>query len=386
MAYPDVSGGTVPIAFPTNDVATVKVWSRQVEREALPKTLLNTFLQAGIIERKTDLTRGPGDELRYTLTNLLSGAGRIQNAPLTGVAFGDDGLNTVANEEATQYTTDSITINQLRHAVRWYNNIDQQRVVMNMRSDSRDGLADWWADRLDDWMLNQLASDHALFEATPVLEDGLNSALKYTGMNLTTVPDADHHIAYNTSKVTLNLLEDMVTKAKTMQDEKGLPILRPVRIAGGEYFVVVMHSYSWRDLRLDSDWQDIQKSAMSGGLISENPIFTGSAGVYGSCIIFESSRMPGVPAVGADGTYTANQKRVILLGKGAGCLAEGRGYNGLRFNWNEDSYDGGNEQVITSGLIAGLKKTRFGPEGSEYDYGVITADVWANEDYKAVAA
>lgn len=375
-----VSGGSAPIAFPTDDAATVKTWSQRVEREVLPKTIFGGMISSGIVMEKTELQKGPGDEVSFHLVGLLEGDGRIQNEKLS--------TPDTSEEEGTTYYTDKVAINQLRHAVRWYGRIDAQRVVMDLRRDAKDGLSDWWADRLDDAFLNQVTGNTSLTDLNPAdtSADGLHPALKYTGCNLPIAPSANNLIDATGSKFDLDLAEDMITKAKAMRDENGQPVFRPVRIAGDEYFVFLLHSYSWRDLRRSADgnaqWGDYYKAAAAGGLLDGNPIFTGSAGVYGGAIFYETSRMPGVPTDLGDGLYVANQKRVCLLGKGAVALAYGRGFGGSRYSWDEDEYDLGNEQVVGAASIFGMKKCQFATNaGSEADYAVLTANVFAHSDY-----
>ena len=376
------SGGSAPITFPTTDPATVKVWSRRVEREVLPKTIFGGRRSSGIVMEKTDLTRGPGDEISFHLVGLLTGEGSIQNEVLSKPTG-------TTREEGTLYHTDKVVVNQLRHAVKWYGRIDSQRVVLDLRKDARDGLSDWWADRLDEAFLNQVSGNTALTDANPAdtSADGLHPALRRTGANLPIAPSTNNLINATTTKFDLDLAEDMITKAKAMRDENGQPVFRPVRIAGDEYFVFLLHSYSWRDLRRSADgtkgWMDVYRAAASGGLLEGNPIFTGSAGVYGGAIFYETSRMPGVPLDNGTGNYAANQKRACLLGKGAVALAYGQGFAGGRYSWDEDSYDLQNEQVVGAASIFGMKKCQFGPNGSEFDYAVLTANVYANSDYTA---
>lgn len=377
-----ISGGTAPITFPTTDDATVKTWSQRVDREVLPKTIFGGMLSSGIVMEKTELSRGPGDEVTYHLVGLLSGDGRIQNEKLS--------TPDTSEEEGTTYHNDKCVINQLRHAVRWYGRIDAQRVVMDLRRDAKDGLSDWWADRLDTSFLAQVAGDTTYVDANPadVSADGLHPGLKYTGLNLPITPSANNYVDATTSKFDLDIAEDMITKAKTMRDENGQPVFRPVRIAGDEYFVILLHSFSWRDLRREADgtkgWLDVYKAAASGGLLEGNPIFTGSAGVYGGAIFYETSRMPGVPGDGVNGAvagdYVPDEKRACLLGKGACALAYGRGFGGNRYSWDEDQYDLQNEQVVGAASIFGMKKCQFGATGSEFDYAVLTYDVFASSD------
>jgi len=155
-------------------------------------------------------------------------------------------------------------------------------------------------------------------------------------------------------------------KAKTLS-----PMIRPCNIGGDEFYVVVLHSYSVTDLRLDVansayvSWPDIQMYANKRGL--KNPIFDGSLGVYNGMILFESTRIF---------SPVSNVRRNLFLGSQAGVFAIGNAYPSLAQNrvgkdnlmsWYEDSDDYGNENGIAVGSIFGMKSTLFDSK----DYGKI---------------
>jgi len=49
----------------------------------------------------------------------------------------------------------------------------------------------------------------------------------------------------------------------------------------------------------------------------------------------------------------------------------------LRFNWHEETRDNGNQLVISTSSIFGLKKTRFTIEGTAKDFGIIALDTYS---------
>lgn len=64
--------------------------------------------------------------------------------------------------------------------------------------------------------------------------------------------------------------------------------------------------------------------------------------------------------------------RALLLGRQAAVVAYGTA-NGMRYSWEENTKDYGNEPTVASGFIGGIKKTRFNGK----DFGVLSIDTAA---------
>ena len=69
--------------------------------------------------------------------------------------------------------------------------------------------------------------------------------------------------------------------------------------------------------------------------------------------------------------------RALFLGRQAGVVAFGSPGTGLRFDWNEESEDRGNQVVITTSSIFGVKKSSFTIGGTSRDFGLIAVDTAA---------
>lgn len=378
MAGP--SGGSSPLAFPTTDIQTAKVWSTRTEREVLPKTIFQTFINSGVAMYKDELTKEAGDQVKFPFEGLMETDGAIQNEVLS---IPD---RAVGQEAAPKFWQDSIDINQLRFAYRWFGRIDTQRVAMKVRRSARDQLSDTWARVKDFCFLYHIVGDtwiedwHAT--AGTLQADNLDYSLKLTGLNFIRPATTNNLIKHDDSKLKLDFIEELLTLAKTMKDQFDQPVFRPIMLEGEEVFPIIMHTFCWRDLRRNTEpgeWLDITKSALAGGLIDRNPIFTGAGGVYGSAVFFESSRMGKISTAAADGTTEPKHRAICLLGKGAICYANGRATpSDDKYLWDEDTYDLRNENVVGSAQIWGMAKTQFGDTGSEYDYGVLRMDVFAS--------
>jgi hypothetical protein len=114
-----------------------------------------------------------------------------------------------------------------------------------------------------------------------------------------------------------------------------------------------------RDLRTNTNtgaWLDIQKAAMQGGEIEENPIFTGALGVYNGVVLHEWTRLPG----GSDKPVSFNSivRRNVFAGAQAAAFAWGQGYSSEP-KYVEDYFDYERQFGVSVQTIAGCKKLRF---------------------------
>lgn len=340
--------------YGVNHPLAIKKWSPELMKETLKKTYALQFMGKGknsLITIKTDLTdKDGGDRIRVGIRSQLQGGG-IQ---------GDNTLE--GNEESLETFYQDVLIDQLRHAVRSKGKMSEQRVPFSVREEAKDGLSDWWADRIDTWMFNQLAGNTA---AT----DG-----RYVGFNATVAPDLDHVTFGNSgvlgatlaggegslsntsiAKMNLTFIDTAVEKAKLAKNQ-----LRPIMSGGKKYYVMFLHPYQVTSLRTSTatgQWQDLQKSALMGGDGSDNPIWTGALGVYNQTILHESVRIPVSP-------NNSNVYRAVLCGAQALSLAFGRGFGKNVFSWKEELFDYDNQLGVAAGCQAGMIKTKF--NGSDF--------------------
>lgn len=334
--------------FPVNHPLARKHWASDLFKEALKRTTALQFSGSGtesVIQIRSDLSKDSGDRIRFGLRQQLSGAGVSGDGTLEG------------NEEALETFYQDVFIDQLRHAVRSAGKMSEQRVPYSVRAEARDGLADWWADRIDTWLFNQLAGNTG------------QADLRYVGMQAAIAPDADHvtipsstgstaEVSMSSTSVarfSLTWIDTAVERAKLAKNT-----LRPVQDGNKRYLVAFLHPTQVTSLRTNTNtgqWLDIQKAAMQGGKGADNPIFTGALGVYNNVILHESNRVPVSP-------NNASVRRAILCGAQAACMAFGKGYGKSSYSWKEELFDYGNQLGVGAGTIAGVIKTRF--NGSDF--------------------
>jgi N4-gp56 family major capsid protein len=230
----------------------VKLWSKRLVAEVLKATWCSRFMgptASSIIQIKDETQKSAGDKITYGLRMQLSQAGVSGDSTLEGL------------EEALTTYSDSVTINQLRGAVRSAGRMTQQRVPFEIREEALSGLRDWWSDRLDTSWLNQICGYT------------VQTDTRYTGMQATVAPTATTGIILSESASTtensitttatfsLSLLDKAVERART-----NTPAIRPLMIGGKPMYAVFMHPYQVTDLRTSTStgqWLDIQKAAMT---------------------------------------------------------------------------------------------------------------------------
>jgi N4-gp56 family major capsid protein len=335
-----------------------KHWAAKLMTETLKMVQVMNMASKGtnsLIYVKDETSKGKGDKITYGLRTQLTGRG----------VLGDDTLE--GQEEALNLHTDSLVINQHRHAVNAGGKMSRQRVPFESRQECMDGLADWWKHRFETALFNHLCSNDT------------ETDLAFTGNNAVTAADANHRVVASEHSTTASLsttstfklldIDHAIEKGKT-QAIGGNGNLRQIKVDGSNYWVCFIHPYQMTDLRTnsaDGQWLDLQKNAGARG--SDNPIWSDVAGVYRDVLIKESWYVPTGPATGSGAT-----RRAVLCGAQAICMAFGRGDSMTQLDWVEKVFDYENILNVKAGCIFGAKKSTFNSE----DVGTIQILTAAN--------
>lgn len=347
-------------SYGVNDTLAVKHWSRSLMQEALKETYFGRFIgtsKDSLICRKDNLSKDAGDKVTMGLRMQLTGDGVEGDGELEG------------NEEGLTTYSDAIFINQLRHAVRSSGKMSEQRIPFSVRQEAKDGLKDWFAGRFDTAMFNQLCG-YTTQDDT-----------RYTGGQAVLAPSANRHkwagVAtvdqglISTETFDLSYIDAAVEAAKV-----ATPLIRPVKYMGDNYYVMFLHPYQVTALRTSTDtgqWLDIQKAAMQGGKVKDNPIFTGALGVYNKVVLHEATRVT-TGVHGTTGVDVPLVRRAVLCGAQSAAIAFGKGKNDPnQMSWVEELFDYKNQLGVSAGIIYGLKKLVFDSE----DFGTIVVSTYA---------
>jgi len=282
-------------------------------------------------------------------------------------------------EEDLKFYTDSVYIDQMRGGVNGGGRMSRKRTLHDLRQVARKRQSEWWSRVFDELFFMYLSGGRGDNGDYIFPSD-------YAGFanNGFAAPDANHHLyggsANSKSTMTssdtfdLTLIDKAVTRATMMGGgTQEVPQIQPIKINGEDHYVIVMNPWQEYDLRTNTNqgqWLDIQKAA-AGAEGRNSPIFKGSLGMYNNVVLHKHKAVTRYNDYGSGGDVGA--ARALFLGTQAGVVAFGSPGSGLRFDWHEESRDNGNQVVISTYSIFGIKKTQF----NGTDFGVMSLDTAA---------
>jgi N4-gp56 family major capsid protein len=352
MAYP---------TFGVNDTNAVKHWSKLLSmsaRETTPIAPLMGEDENSIIQVKTETKKDKGDSVTFSLLARLSGAGYTE------------GQTAVGNAEAMSLYAQSVLINEIGHvcAPPSPDSIDHQRIPFNLRDEAKGLLGLWFGEKWAKWFFNQVCG------YTPETDS------KNYGFNAPAAPTSTRHVWVDASSAdeSLNSSDPFVLTVidKAVEEASiGAPMVRPVRISGEDMYAAYLHPYQVTAMRTSTStgqWLDIQKAAMTGGKVTNNPIFTGALGVYNGVVLRKSQDVTqGVNS--SSGAAITTVRRAVLLGAQAAVMGFGTGKSATKYRWSEELIDHGRKLEVGAWTFAGIKKTKF----NSVDFGTVVMSSYA---------
>jgi len=346
-------------AFLAVDTARVSYWNKkfmgQGEESPTP------------IQMLPHLENDAGEEISFDLSV------QLKMEPVEG----DDVLE--GQEEDLKFYTDQVYIDQLRGGVNTGGRMTRKRTIHNLRKVARKRQSEWWGRVFDE-----------LFFMYGSGARGSNTDFifrpSYSGFanNSFSPPDVDHTLYGGAAKSKASMVTtdkfdfNLIDKAKTRATMMGggvqeTPQIQPIMVDGNEHYCIVMNPWQEYDVRtsvITGQWLDIQKAA-AGAEGRNNPIFKGSLGMYNDVIMHCHKGVVRFDDYGASADVQAS--RALFMGRQAMVCAFGNAGSGLRFDWHEESRDNGNQAVITTSTVVGIKKTQFNSK----DFGMISVDTAA---------
>ncbi len=348
-------------AFLAIDIAKISYWNKKFmgkgEDSPMP------------IQMLPNLENDAGEQISFDLSV------QLKMEPVQG----DDKLE--GQEEDLKFYTDNVFIDQLRGGVNTGGRMTRKRTIHNLRKIARKRQSEWWS-RVFDEIFFIYGSG-----ARGINEDFIFRST-YSGFanNALQTPDADH-ILYGGSAASKSSLTasdkfnlNLVDKAKTRATMMGggiqeTPQIQPIMVDGEEHYCIVMNPWQEYDLRTDvgtGGWLDLNKNlAQAQG--KKNAIFKGGLGMHNDVVLHCHKNTIRFNDYGVGANVDAS--RALFVGRQAMVCAFGSPGTNLRFDWHEESRDNGNEAVITTSTIVGVKKTRF----NDKDFGVISLDTAATD-------
>ena len=284
----------------------VEEWSKELYHDVNKELFWFKFMGTGsnnVIQVKNELSAKKGDTIHFGLRARLSGSG-VEN---------DDTLE--GNEEEMPVYNFSVGVSQLRNAVRSEGQEFEGKYLYPFRMEALDALKVWLAETKDQYFFSALALSPTNVVGTA-----------------------------KTSLATTDLMSPaLISKAKARAK---LPTgshsrIRPVRVEGKSYYMMIMSPEQIYDLKRDPEW--LQASREAGPRGSTNPIFTDSVGVFDGVLIYEHENVSTFDDGGGAAVHGAMASLV-----GAQALVHA---NNRQTIWKEKTFDYANQLGISGGFM-----------------------------------
>lgn len=351
-------------------------WAKDLWAHARNESFIGKFLGTSansLIQRVTELKKTEkGARAVITLVADLVGDGVAGDSQLKG------------REEAMKAYDQVIRIDQLRHAVGNEGRMAEQKSVVTFRTEAKDKLAYWLADRMDQLAFLTLAGwSYTKHPRGAVRGDSALSKLEYAADVV--APSANRFGRWNktSGQIEWGVGSSAITAADTPTYQMLIDLkayaksrfIKPIRESGGEEtFHVFLSEMAMAKLKKDPDY--IANLRYAGVRDKENPLFTGATVKLDGLYLHEFRYVPNTLLAAAGLKWGA-------AGAVDGCQMLFCGAQALAFadigdpEWNEEGDDYGNRQNIATGKIAGFLKPQFTNiyENSKEDFGVLSVFV-----------
>ncbi len=344
------------------------VWSKDTWKMARNMSFVNQFLGSGpnsMIQHITELKKTEkGARAVITLVADLEGDGVAGDRTLEG------------NEEPMKSYDQVITLDQLRHANLHEGRMADQKSVVNFRENSRDVLAYWLAERIDQMAFLTLAGISYGMQTNGAARVGSDLVNLEFAADVSPATSArrlrwDATTGLMTNAATSDVISDdkpsyaMLVKLRAYMKTQ---FIRGIKGEGGkETYRVFMTPEGVATLKMDSDIKANLQHGWERG--KDNPLFSGASFIVDGMAIYEHRNVPNTAGAATKfGGGTVEGQYVICAGAQALGMADiGDPY------WVEKGFDYENQQGISLGKMLGFKKPQFHSiyAGSKQDFGSV---------------
>jgi N4-gp56 family major capsid protein len=353
------------------------VWSMDLWKQARNQSFVNRFLGKGpnsLIQHITELKKSEkGARAVITLLADLQGDGVAGDRTLEG------------NEEAMQTFDQVIRIDQLRHANRLEGRMADQKSIVEFRNNSRDVLAYWLADRIDQMAFLTLSgvaysqkntgaartgSDLANLEfAADVTAPTANRRLRWDGTNKVLVASAATSAVAAADVPMWEMFVQLKAYAKTRY-------VRGIKESGGEEtYHAFLTPQAMAKLKLDNNYMLNVRHAQERD--KSNPLFSGTTVKIDGIYLHEFRHVYNTAGAASGSKWgsgsTVDGCQVLF------CGAQSLGMADIGApEWVEENFDYKNQQGIATGKILGFLKPKFQSiyeANATEDFGVISCYV-----------
>ncbi len=365
-----MSNWTVATATPAAQ-AQAQLFSRKVWMEARVNSFWNALMGEGpnnVIDVQTDFLKGKGDVLNYSLLTDLANRGLAGSGLQSNLVYAATNSNRLeGREEAPNVYVDTVTMDQLRHAIITGGKLSEQRLAWEQREKMKNLLAYWWARIVDDIIFKKLSgttftdsasSPQTFGEAAVANTNNLYGGGK-TASNQLTTGDTFDPIILRRAKEAAMVGIGTYTAAGALNAT--IWRIRPMIIGGKPYYGACLHPYQVTDLQGTQAWEQAHREIQGLREHNDNPIFTGALGLWNGTIIYSHDKVLTGSDAGPGGDVPYAD--ALFFGYQAGIWAEAQ----QAPDWIEKTFDFDDQYAVATGMIFGFDKTTFNSK----DFAVI---------------
>jgi len=318
--------------FETDNALTRKAFEERLFRDTIKEAYWSRFMAPGenaVVMVDDRFTREQGDRITFGLAARLGG--------LAQAVRGEGQLE--GAEQRLTTSSFNVTLEKIRVAVRDRGSLDRQRAVFSIDNISMERLRGQGSEIIDDLAFEKIY---------------LSPTTTFFGGDATSEGDLD-----TTDLITPELLSRIKAAAITGRNRRQTP-LRPIRIEGKSWYIMLVHPDVMHDMFEDSAFLQARREAEVRG--EANPIFQGAKAIYNGVIIHEHESVEifldgggGSNVPGARNLFLGQQSLVWAWGKRPQVVAE--------------EFDYGDEHGFAWGFLAGVAKPTFDTGKGTNDYG-----------------
>lgn len=355
-----------------------QAWVKEALKVYRENNFFTKFMGTGennIVQLVTELKKTEkGDRAYIGLVSDLVGDGIVGDNDVAG------------RHESLESSFVEIHADQHRNGTKSKGRVDDQRSVFDFRKTSKEKLAQWKAQKIDEFMFLVAAGisleynndgslrgamgqddPRELEWAKDITAPSSNRSLRFDGTDLQTGSTASMTAAH-TAKY--GMIVDVKAEAKI----RGI---KPIRHGGKDYYCWVCDPRTFAQLKKDPDFRDVLVNAGERG--KGNPLFTGADAVtMDGIIIHTNDRVYNTTGKangekwGAGGAVDGT--RSLFMGAQALGFADLWGMH----DWHEETSDAGAKNEIVIATYYGILKPKFKSArdgGTVQDFGVMTLDL-----------
>jgi len=325
--------------FATNDALTKKAWEEKLLRDVVKENYFSKFMSEkgdNIVHVKSNLEKTQGDNITYGLRMRAEFEGVTGSTPLEG------------NENDLDFFTDNVSLEYYRIGIKTGGRLDRKRVMFSIDSEAQDALKEVGTNKIEQLCFNSIFGSYTRI----AYKTGTNFLQNATKATVVSALDATN------SRATPGFISALKTYAKTGGNRSFVP-LRPVKISGKDYWVLLVHPDVIYDLKQDaaikSAWEGARERDM------DNPLFRDAEVIWDGVVVHSNERVP-IATNGGAGSVAFSEG--VMLGAQA-----------LMWAWGEkpftesETFDYKDKKGYSWNMIAGVKKPVFNSQ----NYGSIGA-------------